>query len=196
MTETVYRWKGPPEIRLERQQVQHGSRRWLQHRLVLSGGADGAVIIAESDQGVLLVRQFRPAVGEELWELPRGLAESQDAGADSTVSAVNTAARELLEETGHTLTGARWLGHLWTDSGVLATGVSVVHGYVVDVDPEARRDGEIDEYQWVPPPALVRMVSAGEVRDGLSVAGLGLWWSLGSGGGPPGSSTHPRSARS
>jgi len=51
-------------------------------------------IMALSPLGILLVRQYRPAVGKWLWEIPAGLVEPGE-------SVFTTAARELREETGY-----------------------------------------------------------------------------------------------
>ena len=51
------------------------------------------IVAVDDDQNLLLVRQYRFAVGQELLELPAGLIEDGDAP-------VATAQRELREETG------------------------------------------------------------------------------------------------
>jgi ADP-ribose pyrophosphatase len=66
----------------------------------------GAVaVVATADDGrVVLVRQWRHAVGRALWELPAGTREKHEDPA-------RTAARELTEETGYTAAQWRELGH-------------------------------------------------------------------------------------
>jgi ADP-ribose pyrophosphatase len=63
-----------------------------------------AVVPTDDDGRVVLVRQWRHAVGRALWELPAGTRETDEAPAA-------TATRELLEETGYE--ASRWgdLGH-------------------------------------------------------------------------------------
>src|SRR3954467_9180681 len=55
----------------------------------------GSIVImaVERDKSVLLVRQYRHAAGEYLWELPAGRIDKGE-------SALKGAKRELLEETG------------------------------------------------------------------------------------------------
>lgn len=63
------------------------------HHVVRHPG--GSAVIAVFDDHVLLVEQYRPAVDDILLELPAGRTEPGEAPQD-------TAARELLEETGYT----------------------------------------------------------------------------------------------
>jgi len=176
MSEVVYQSDGPVRLRLERTPVEAAGRKWLQHRLVVQDGADGVVAIVVRDGCLLLVHQYRPAVGESLWELPRGFAEAGDAGADRQSSANRTAAREVREETGLELLGCTSIGWLWADSGVLAGAVSVVLGRA---DPSAATvgtDEEADDVQWLPVAAVRDAVSRGVIRDGISLAALAIWW--------------------
>jgi 8-oxo-dGTP pyrophosphatase MutT (NUDIX family) len=176
LNDVVYSWEGPPALRLEREMVRTGDRRWIQHRLILQNGTDGAVVIGEKDGEVLLVQQFRPVVGELLWELPRGFAEASDLARDSEQTAVTTARREFAEETGMRLEDCQHLGRLWTDSGVMTGAVAVVKGRVAGDRQVRPPDGEIADTRWVPAADLPLLVTSGEVRDALSVAALGLWW--------------------
>ena len=66
--------------------------------LILHPGAVAILPIVDADH-VCLLRNFRPAVGEELWEIPAG---TLDPGEPPD----RTAVRELAEETGYR--AARW----------------------------------------------------------------------------------------
>jgi len=70
------------------------------------------VLALTADRHVLLVRQFRPAIGADTLEFPGGLV---DAGERPQ----KTAGRELLEETGFAADGIELLGTLRTDTGRL-----------------------------------------------------------------------------
>ena len=73
------------------------------------------VIVAITDDKLLLVEQYRPAVGERVIELPAGLVGDIDAGESLIVAAE----RELIEETGF---AAREMVAL--AEGPIAVGVS------------------------------------------------------------------------
>ena len=63
-----------------------------------------AIIASPTPRGIVLVRQFRPAIGRAMWEVPAGKLE---AGEDPAGCAM----RELVEETGYR---AQRLRKLWT----------------------------------------------------------------------------------
>ena len=63
-----------------------------------------AIIAMPQPKSIVLVRQFRPAIGRAMWEVPAGKLE---AGEDP----LGSATRELAEETGYT---AQRLRKLWT----------------------------------------------------------------------------------
>jgi len=70
------------------------------------------VVAASPETGLLLVRQFRPAVGRVTLELPSGHVEPDEAPEQA-------ARRELLEETGHEAGAMHLLGCLSPDVGRL-----------------------------------------------------------------------------
>lgn len=118
-----------------------------------------------------LVRQFRPAIGRETLEFPRGITN------DLTSS---EAAREMLEETGMSPSGNPLrLGTLFPDTGLLATEVSV---WAVRVDEEsvARSAGHQDEHsgartEWLSSGALSGKAMRGEIVCGMTLASLALF---------------------
>ncbi|HXA52480.1 MAG TPA: NUDIX hydrolase [Candidatus Acidoferrum sp.] len=94
--------------------------------------ADYATTLAVTEAGrVLVVRQYRPAVERYTLELPSGLIEPGE-------SAVTTAKRELLEETGYEAGEVEVLGAMDPDLGRLsnqswgffASGVRKIAGHM------------------------------------------------------------------
>jgi ADP-ribose pyrophosphatase len=82
--------------------VRRGKWEFVQRRHQGSSGANAVVIFAESDDGVVLVEQPRPAVGGHVIELPAGLVGDEVESSDDTSEEDDlvAAARELVEETG------------------------------------------------------------------------------------------------
>ena len=132
---------------------------------------DFVVIIPVEDDGqVHLVEQYRYPVKSRYWELPQGSWE-QEPGADP----MEMARGELREEAGLDAAKMTYVGHLfeacgYADQGYhifLATGLR--HG---DADPEheeqdlVTRDFALSEVE--------RMIRDGEIKDGTTVAALGL----------------------
>ncbi len=141
------------------------------HRDVVENlGAVGVVALDEVGR-VVLIRQYRHAVGQRLWELPAGL---RDVDGEPLVRG---AARELAEEAD--LVAARWdlLIDLHTSPGFsnetirlfLARSLSPVP----DEDRFARTDEEADlEVAWFDLDEAVAMVFRGEVTNAAAVGGL------------------------
>lgn len=117
--------------------------------------ADYVAIVARLENGQLpIVRQFRPAVGAETWELPGGLLEPGE-------TAALCAERELLEETGAVARKVVDLGTLFPDTGRLENRIRV---FGIDASPAAA--------DFVPEPGIsVTMVTPAElskmIRDGV-----------------------------
>ena len=136
------------------------------HRFRSDAGGAGAVVVASDAEGrVLAVRVPRPMVGRVLWELPRGQGELSDS------DVIETAGRELLEETGHVLADARDLGEVYADTGLSADRTHVVAG---SASADAVGAGEFD-VAWLSGDRIAQRVAAGELRDGLSLAALAVW---------------------
>ena len=128
-----------------------------------------AVLAMDDDKNVVLVYQYRHPFGRRLWELPAGLL---DLGGEPPHI---TAARELKEEAGLAATDWHVLVDLdstpgFSDESVrvyLATGLTDVGR------PEEAHDEEADlTLRRFPLDEAVRMVLAGEIANGIAVAGI------------------------
>lgn len=133
--------------------------------LPLLGPADGS---AGPDRHVVLIRNYRVAVGRTLIELPAGTLEPPE-------PPLETAQRELTEETGYTATRWTQLPGLLMSPGILNERM---HAYVAEGltpgDPN-REPGEEIENLIVPVDDALAMVERGEIVDAKSVATL-LYW--------------------
>jgi ADP-ribose pyrophosphatase len=63
-----------------------------------------AIIVQPSPRSIVLVRQYRPAIGRDLWEVPAGKLERNE-------DPMACATRELIEETGYR---CRTMQKLWS----------------------------------------------------------------------------------
>ncbi|MGW8484251.1 NUDIX hydrolase [Microbacterium sp. NPDC055903] len=161
----VYRSEGPLDVRLEAAEADA----YRHHRLIVADGRVGSVILATRDGAVLLVRSDRPAAGMTLWELPRGAGDAEDG------DGIDTAMRELTEETGLIGRRPRVLGRYITDSSVYPQPVDVVMCEAETADPVRETDGEIDAQRWVPAGEIAVLVRDGVIMDAHSLAAIALW---------------------
>lgn len=90
------------------------------------GGVHAVVILAEHDGKVVLVEQSRTPLGErKCIELPAGLVGDEDP--DATV--VDTAVKELEEETGFTARRIEVIGEFFSSPGMVSEGYTLVRAH-------------------------------------------------------------------
>jgi ADP-ribose pyrophosphatase len=128
----------------------------------------GAVAVAavDDERNVYMVRQFRYAFGEELWEIPAGkLEEGED---DQREAAI----RELREETGLTAGRVEFLGVIYPSVGYVT---EKIHLYLATELRAGEQSLDPDEYLTVtkiPLDELRRMVRGGEIKDAKTICAL------------------------
>jgi len=131
----------------------------------------GAVVILPvlADGSIVLIRNYRFAVGQTLYELPAGcLEEGEEPKA--------CAARELGEETGYTAGRIEKLAAFYTGPG---TSDEIMHAFLaVDLT-----DGEqhLERYEEItvevhPESQVRKMIADGRVIDAKTLACLALYW--------------------
>lgn len=148
--------------------------RFVMHRGVLTNGAfetsytyvqigQGVCLLPIVGEQVLLVRQYRPAVGEWTEELPAGMIDTDETAEDA-------ATRELQEETGYRAERVISLGGVYPSAG---STTEVVHLFLIfcsgnpgltDMDPS-----ECIEQRLIPLDKFARMVENGEFLHGSGV---------------------------
>jgi 8-oxo-dGTP pyrophosphatase MutT (NUDIX family) len=129
-------------------------------------------VVALDDLGrVVLIKQYRHAVGAQLWELPAGLRDVD--GEDL----VRTAARELAEEADINAARFDLLVDLHTSPGFSAETIRIFLARELSAVPEhdrhERTDEEADiEIVWRDLDEAVAMVLRGEITNAAAVGGL------------------------
>ena len=126
-----------------------------------------AVVALTSKGEFLVVEQYRPAVETRTMELPAGLVEPGEAPVD-------TATRELLEETGYQATHVRALGPpLLSDTGRLQNRI---HTFLVTDAVPAKNPPQAEEIDLVlhhwSPEEMKDAISQGLFNHALHVVGV------------------------
>jgi len=124
----------------------------------------GAVAILPilADGRILLVRQYRHAIGAELLEIPAGKLDVEGE------SPQECAARELREETGYEASGWEELLTFYTSPGFTNEAITLFRAHDLrEVGPAT--PGEIEAVKRVAPTELHRMIAAGEIIDGKTI---------------------------
>ncbi|MGW4941942.1 NUDIX domain-containing protein [Actinoplanes sp. NPDC004185] len=133
---------------------------------------NAVVVVALDDvDRVVLIKQYRHAVGKRLWELPAGLCDVD--GEDLVV----TAARELAEEADLNAGRLDLLVDLHPSPGFSAEKVRIFLARELTPVPEDQRhertDEEADiEIVWRDLDEAVAMVLRGEITNAAAVSGL------------------------
>jgi len=134
--------------------------------VVRHGGSAAVVPIVEPDK-VLLIKQWRFAVGEYLWEIPAGTIEDGE-------SPEECARRELEEETGYKETALVAAGSFYTTPGFcdetmhlyLAFGCRLAGACSLD------EDEDIVHRELFGIGQALDMADRGEIRDAKTLIGL------------------------
>lgn len=161
-------------VRLETHRValpsgQHAVREVVRH-------PEAVVVVPRlADGRLLLVRQFRFAVGQELVEFPAGTLQAGE-------EPEGCAARELWEETG-AWGPLTFLGSFFSAPGFCD---ELLHCFLAQVEgmgePHPEEDEKLQLLIW-PPGEMRRAIGEGLVRDGKSLAAWTLFLSAGRGEG-------------
>jgi 8-oxo-dGTP pyrophosphatase MutT (NUDIX family) len=123
------------------------------------------IIPIDAAQNTWLVGQYRYCLNAYSWEIPMG-------GSPHHVAVLDSAQRELREETG--LKALQWEQILFVHT---SNSVTDEEGYVFTAEgltagePEFESTEKID-IRKLPLRDAIRMAMAGEITDGMSVAGL------------------------
>ncbi|MET0534814.1 MAG: NUDIX hydrolase [Steroidobacter sp.] len=127
------------------------------------GGA--AVVALDDDNRICLVRQYRHAVADWIWEIPAGKIDNED-------PPLQTAQRELEEEAGRRAEHWRSLGEYLSSPGFLTEVVHLFLATGLKSVPNNLEAGEVLEAHWLPFEQALQMAYSGELRDGKSLAAL------------------------
>jgi ADP-ribose pyrophosphatase len=162
MKHLIHQWK---KLSLNQQSVLLPNGLTVDHISISHPGACVILPIMEQDQ-VLLLRQFRPALNDWIFELPAGTMEAGE-------QPEQCAARELEEETGYSAQRLVSLGHIYPAVGFCD---EVQHLFVAQsLRKTMRLDCDEDEVIELHPFSLTtleQMIVAGKITDAKTIACL------------------------
>lgn len=133
---------------------------------------------SEEDPEILLIHQYRYATGGDLWEIPAGRLEPNEAPIDC-------ARRELLEETGCTCTHLEPMTFLWTTPGFTDERIHLFRAWGLTRGPSAHEADEFIEVVTRRLSEVLAMIRRGEITDGKTLVGVlcaANWGNVRSGG--------------
>jgi ADP-ribose pyrophosphatase len=151
-------------IRLVERKLRLPNGRRTTYHIVEHPGAV-AIVPVHANGDVVLLKQFRPTIGKEIYEIPAGTMEKGEAP-------LATAKREIIEETG--FKAKRWekIADFYTAPGFCDERM---HVYLArDLTP-AQADGDVDEILRpvrMSIDAALKLIKTRRIRDAKSIAGL------------------------
>jgi ADP-ribose pyrophosphatase len=124
-----------------------------------------AIVALDAEGRVVLVRQYRHAVGRDLLEIPAGTLEKDE-------PPEKTAPRELKEETG--LSAQRWelLERFYASPGVLTEEMYVYLARDLAEGVSEPMGDEDLQVERIPLNDALELVARGEIADAKSIIGL------------------------
>ena len=138
-----------------------------------------AIVAVTGDERLVLTEQFRPPVGRVVIDLPAGLSGDEDDAVQADL--LDSARRELLEETGFTAPKRRWKKLCDAPSSPGLTSEIVSYFQANPVTQEASGGGVAGEQITVHTPLmksidawLKRQSRQGKLIDAKVYAGLGM----------------------
>jgi 8-oxo-dGTP pyrophosphatase MutT (NUDIX family) len=162
-----YLLRRPPWLTMRQEHLRLPSGREIPEYWIFEYPPWANVVAVTGDDHLVLIRQYRPALGAVHFELPAGVVDSADASPEAA------ARRELREETGYG--GGRWtlLTTLSANPALqnnltytfLAEGVEPVS----DATPEGTEDLRV---HLVPATDIARLIDAGDMVQALHAAPL------------------------
>jgi ADP-ribose pyrophosphatase len=124
-----------------------------------------AVVVLDSRDRVILVRQYRKAVGKTLLEIPAG-------GVDAGEQPIISVRRELQEEIGYLPNKIDKLGGFYSAPGYCTEYLHLyLATYLIPSRLEAEDTDEIEVVR-VPLAKISDLIASGEIADAKSIAGL------------------------
>jgi ADP-ribose pyrophosphatase len=131
------------------------------------------VVLAVDDTGrepkVLLLRQYRHAAQQYLWELCAGRIDAGE-------KPLPAAKRELLEETGYAAKHWKRIFRFYASPGFVAETMSVYLARGLREGEAQPEEDEVIQPRFFPLQAAVKMVMQNTIRDAKTISGV-LWLS-------------------
>lgn len=186
-------WRRATTVYREERPSRHGAeRRWILNQETIENQSTGetvtrgtirhpgiSVIVPILDGGrVLLVRQYRYAAGQSIWELPAGTLNGREEGGRmiATEDPETCARRELIEETGYEAETLTPLGECYAMPG---SSDEIIHLFIASGLTPGLQSLDIGEvivelraYTLI---EILDMIKEGKIRDAKTLVGLMLY---------------------
>lgn len=126
----------------------------------------GVVILAEKGTKILMVKQYRYATQNALFELPAGKLDKKNE------DILDAAKRELEEETGHKAEKWESLGFIWPTPGFCTEKLHLFFAKDLTFHKPNPEEGEIIDFYEIEKEKAFEMIKTGEINDAKTICAL------------------------
>jgi ADP-ribose pyrophosphatase len=116
---------------------------------------------------VILIKQYRHAIREFIWEIPAGTLDPDE-------SPLNCARRELIEETGYSAAGWQQLGTITPLPGCSDERIHIFLASDLKAAEQSLDEDEMLKVHRLKLEDALQMILRGEIADGKTISGLFL----------------------
>ena len=129
----------------------------------------GAVVIAPllSKNKIILIWQYRPAIGKYIYELPAGTLEKGE-------NPKKCAIRELIEETGYKSSNMKFLGDIIPVPGYSSEILVMFKAEKLKFVGIAMEDSEVIETRILSKQQVKVLFKKGKIQDAKTISGLAM----------------------
>jgi ADP-ribose pyrophosphatase len=140
-------------------------------RSIVRHGGSAVMLAVDARDRVLLVKQFRLPAEKELWEIPAGRLDPGE-------KPLQTAKRELVEETGYSARKWKKLAAYWPSPGYISEKMHLYLATDLTEGKATPMEDERIEMQWMKKKELAKLIRDGKIEDGKTLLAFLLWRSL------------------
>lgn len=137
-------------------------------RVIIQHPGSAVMMAVDERKRILLVRQYRLAARQYMWELPAGRIDEGE-------TALKAAKRELVEETGYRAKHWDKLVSFYPSPGFLAEKMNVFMATELSEGEATPMEDERIECRWFTAKELEAWIEDGKIVDGKTVLGYFMW---------------------
>jgi ADP-ribose pyrophosphatase len=136
----------------------------LEMEIIRHPGA-AAIVPVDENGNVIMLKQYRHAVGRHIWEIPAGTLDDGE-------EPLACARRELIEETGFCAESWEYLGAVTPVPSYSDEKIDLFFARNLSPATQKLEQDEIIQVQKLPLQKIVRMVLDGRIEDAKTIAGI------------------------
>jgi ADP-ribose pyrophosphatase len=137
-------------------------------RAIVQHRGSAVMMPVDDKKRILLVRQYRLAARRYLWELPAGTIDEGE-------TPLQTARRELIEETGYRAKKWQKIAEFFPSPGFLTEKMTIFLATELTAGEASPMEDERIETRWFAQRELDEMIRAGKIADAKTNVGFLKW---------------------